>query len=272
MEELKRKLSEAGLNLNEIIKLEKPELIPVLEVLESIDQSLKTLAEKEAPEPEERPEVQKIEIAGLETITLKGDKGETPTDEELVALIKPLIPEPVKGDKGDTPTASQLLKIIRPLIPEVKDGETPSDERLLALITPLIPPPLQGSPDSPIEIVEKLESLEGDERLDKKAVKGLEEELTSIRTSISSIPRGGGSRRVFQPYVDDLSASCDGANKTFYLSRAPLKAEATLVWGTDFPVILRPTIDFTVANKVLTLTSSVPAPSSGASLMVLVFA
>lgn len=32
----------------------------------------------------------------------KGDKGDVPTKEEIVSLIKPLIPKPVKGDKGDS--------------------------------------------------------------------------------------------------------------------------------------------------------------------------
>lgn len=31
----------------------------------------------------------------------KGDKGEAPTQEELVSIIEPLIPSPIKGDKGD---------------------------------------------------------------------------------------------------------------------------------------------------------------------------
>src|SRR3990167_3341136 len=116
-------------------------------------------------------------------------------------------------------------------------------------------------------IRDKIESLRGDERIDKSAIKGLDDELKEIR----SLPRGGGAaRRVFIPYRDDLSASCDGSNKTFYLSRAPLN-DVIFVFGTDFPTILRPTIDFTVANKVLTLTSSVPAPNTGATLLIQYF-
>lgn len=78
-----------------------------------------------------------VEIKGV--AEMKGDPGNdghTPTDEELVALIKPLIPEPISGK---TPTHEELLALIKPLIPKVKDGETPSDERLIALIKPLLP-------------------------------------------------------------------------------------------------------------------------------------
>lgn len=118
-----------------------------------------------------------------------------------------------------------------------------------------------------------LELLQNEERLDKSAIKGLEEEFKSLERQIASIPRGGGaSRRVFIPYRDDLSSSCDGSNKTFYLSRAPLDEGTIMVYGTDFPVILRPSIDFTIANKALTLSSAVPAPNTGATLLVTYFA
>ena len=119
------------------------------------------------------------------------------------------------------------------------------------------------------QVRDKLETLEGDERLDKKYIKGLDEELTAIR----NLPRGGGGapRRVFQPYRDDFSSLTDGSTKTFYLTRAPLDEATVMVFGTDFPTILRPTIDFTIANKALTLTSAVPAPNTGATLLVTYF-
>ena len=99
----------------------------------------------------------------------------------------------------------------------------------------------------------------------KQAELRLSEEL---KKASSTRAVGGGSRRVYQPYLDDFSAQTDGVTKTFYLSREPLKTNTILVWGTDFPIILRPTTDFTVAGKTLTLTSAVPAPSQGATLLI----
>lgn len=120
---------------------------------------------------------------------------------------------------------------------------------------------------------DQLETLEGDERLDKSAIKGLEEELSRMGSKIDSkTTSGGGTRRVFQPHLDDFSGSTDGSTKTFTLSREPLRTDTILVWGTDFPIILRPTTDFTVAGKTLTLTSAVPAPSQGATLLIQYFA
>ena len=70
------------------------------------------------------------EIGDGSTITikgLKGDKGDSPTDEELISLIEPLIPEPIKGDKGDSPTDEELTELIIPLIPEPIKGEDGAD-------------------------------------------------------------------------------------------------------------------------------------------------
>lgn len=92
-------------------------------------------------------DVHKIELAGAEVVTIKGQRGDpgldghTPTDQELLDLIKPLIPEIKQPKDGKTPTETELLALIRPLIPKVKDGETPSDARLLALIKTLIVQP-----------------------------------------------------------------------------------------------------------------------------------
>ena len=66
----------------------------------------------------------------------QGESGHTPTDSELIALIRPLIPAPIPGK---TPTIYELIALIREVMPKVKDGETPSDERLTELIQKLMP-------------------------------------------------------------------------------------------------------------------------------------
>lgn len=104
----------------------------------------------------------------------------------------------------------------------------------------------------------------------RERIEGLDEELEKL----SKVSRGVrmGTRRVFQPRRDDFTASTDGSTKTFYLTHEPLDESSVMVYGTDFPVILRPTIDFTLAGKLLTLTSAVPAPTQGATLICTYFA
>src|SRR3990167_6554202 len=117
------------------------------------------------------------------------------------------------------------------------------------------------------KIVDKINELpiEPEFQIEKEHIKGLEDELKAIRSG----PRGGGgaSRGVFQPKLDRFKDDCNGSNKTFYLSREPLATDTIEVSGTDFPIILDPTVDFTVSGKTLTLTSAVPAPSLGATLI-----
>lgn len=75
---------------------------------------------------------------------VKGDDGKTPTKSELVGLIKPLIPAPIPGDAGHTPTNDELLRLIQPLIPVAIHGHTPTEEELAAIIRPLIPVVVDG--------------------------------------------------------------------------------------------------------------------------------
>lgn len=75
---------------------------------------------------------------------------------------------------------------------------------------------LDGSPDSPIEVREKLESLKGEDRLDKSAIKGLEE---ALKKSGSSRLLGGvlnvGVR------IETPVGTVDGANLTFTAYKVP---------------------------------------------------
>lgn len=129
---------------------------------------------------------------------IKGDKGEGPTKEELVQIIKPLIPEPVKGDKGDTvmPTRTELEAIIKPLIPQpIKGdpgnpgkGEKPSLAELEQAIKPLIPKPIKGDPGKNALPVDT-EKLKGEiyQELKKKPIA----EIADVSDLINFLRRGG---------------------------------------------------------------------------------
>ena len=144
------------------------------------------------------------------------------------------------------------------------DGKDADEKRIVDDVLAKVPtPPFLTS----IEIRDRLEILKDEERLDKSSIKGLEDEINALRKEIAT-KSSGGVRRVFQPYVDDFTASTNGSLKVFVLSRAPLRTNTVQVFGTDFPTILRPTTDFTVSGKTLTLTSAVPAPNTGATLLI----
>lgn len=141
--------------------------------------------------------------------SIRGKDATPPTNEELTALIEPLIPT---VEDGKTPTTEELLSLIRPLIPKVKDGEAPSDERLRGLIEPLIPPPQAGKDADEEAIISKIENdlpklgerirdgleliQEEEEKLKILAVGHLEERLRRLEAQATQSRGGGGMSQI----------------------------------------------------------------------------
>lgn len=176
-----------------------------------------------------------------------GDNGRTPTEKEIVAMIRPLIPKVRNGVDGKTPTAAQITPLIKSLMPVAKDG----------------------SPDSPTQIVEKLQSLRGSKRLDSTAIKGLENLFADIQKQIKSVPKttarqfgkvGGGGDSLL---LCNLSASLNGSTKTF-----PMPAHRKILGffqsSAPFGAFVENT-DFTHTRTSITFTSQVDASTALAS-------
>lgn len=151
-----------------------------------------------------------------------------------------------RGPKGDTGAAL--------FGPRGKDGKDGKD----------------GSPDTPEQVRDKLETLEGEERLTIAAIKDLREELDELKK------RGSGQHHTFaiqrgQLSVYDLSDQLDGVTKTFTL---PAFWRIISVQSTSTPVVFRPTVDYTsdAAAPSITFTSAVDAATTlagGQSLIVI---
>jgi hypothetical protein len=193
-----------------------------------------------------------VEIKGAEVVTIKGEKGDTPTDDELTKLITPLIPppedgySPVKGkdyfDGKDGRDGDDGI--------DGKDGYTPRkgidyfDGK-------------DGSPDTPEQIRDKLEKLEGDVRLDVSSVKGLEKYDKEIAVLKEGRPIfGPGKTKI---YLKDLSVSLDGATKTFSIGT---HFGISGVWSSSSPFAFRPTIDYNEVGRNIVFTDVVDAAIS----------
>ncbi len=119
------------------------------------------------------------------------------------------------GDKGD-------------------DGHTPTDDELNALILPLIPAPLYGSPDLAEDIRNKLELLTGAERLDKSAVRGiddLEKQIGEVKNAPRVVGAGsgfqllvGGKKKGKQQYLNLIA----GAGVTLIYNNAQGRNDITV--------------------------------------------
>ena len=126
------------------------------------------------------PDLEKVLESVRGTQGIQGEKGDAPTEEELIALIDPLIPAPVvgpqgvpgkdsvvpgpKGEKGD-PGKDAINGI---------DGKDADPKAVLELVEQRIP-----------ELAEKfrdgLELLQGKERLSIKAIDGFDEWEKAIK-------------------------------------------------------------------------------------------
>ena len=120
-----------------------------------------------------------------------------------------------------------------------------------------------GSPDTADDIRNKLELLEGDERLDKKAIKGWEDFEKSVKETATR--RVQTPAKAFMIHKVDLTSQCDGANKTFNVGGTHFGIVG--VYGTQFPLIYRPIIDYTETATGFTLTSAVSAPETDQTLV-----
>ncbi len=171
--------------------------------LDTIEARLDELNKKEPPvihvhaEPGHTPTDE--ELLKLITPLIPDVKdGYTPTEDELLLLIQPLVP---KMPAVLMPTNEELLSLIRPLIPNVQNGETPSNDKLLSLIQPLIPEPEQGksgndgSPDTGEEIISKINEDTSDLVIRKEKVEGLsgiEDRLRTNEANTYQFMRQGG--------------------------------------------------------------------------------
>lgn len=113
-----------------------------------------------------------------------------------------------------------------------------------------------GSPDTPEQVRDKLASLEGDDRLDISAIKGvdkLEKRLSQSGGGTFVISRG-------QVKAHDLSDQLDGVTKTFSLPAFWLIIDVKL---SSVPV-MRPTVDYTTDGGAMqiTFTSQIDAATA----------
>jgi hypothetical protein len=151
---------------------------------------------------------------------------------------------------------------------KVRDGRDADIEVVVARVLAelKLPEYKEVTLDSPEEIRNKLEVLQGDDRLDKSAIRGLDEIFDYLDKKIDRVRESravftGGMNNAVQAY--DLTSQCNGVTKTFAVPRHRF---AIMLVGTQFPIVYRKTTDWDTANLTLTLTAEVSAPETGQTL------
>lgn len=203
----------------------------------------------------------KSEIAGFkEEITpvkgkdyFDGQKGDTPIkgkdyytkkDKEEIIIEASKRATPKKGKDYLTPDE---IRSIKKEITPVKgkdyfDGEKGDDGNIKQI--------------APQEVRNLLELLQDDERLDAKAIKGLDEhiglKINDVKSGFQFVGSPGSGGRVVRYY--DLSPLLDSSTTTFQL---PANWRIVAVMSSSAPFILRPTTDYTSTDVSITFTSQI---------------
>lgn len=198
--------------------------------------------------------------------SLKGDKGDSPTEQELIRLIKPLIPTPIKGEDGDTPTEEQLDSIIKPLIPKPlkgdpgKAGYTPvrgvdywtkeDVSEIVQNVLSLIPK--SKSPPNAVEIAREMKKhpVKYSDIMDAP-------DLTDLPKLIQFLKmggfRGGGSSTGpggATPFAETVTGTINSSNRIFTVPTTIVTAQALYLANS----VYQPVVDFTTSGTTITMT------------------
>jgi len=203
---------------------------------------------------------------------LSGKDGDTPTDEKLIELITPLIPDPVPGSPGIdgkdfVPTEQDLQKIANKV--RVPVAEKVIEKTEVIKEQPIVTEKLiEKDIDEEKLFNEFVKFLKKKKPLSTQDINGMQGfSKDGINYRFEELMHGGGSSSgtVSLTYSVDLSGQVDSVNKVFTV---PANDAFILLTGTDAPFVYRPVVDYTgTGTTTLTLDAGVNAPSLGSTLI-----
>lgn len=173
----------------------------------------------------------------------------------------------IKGEKGDTPSVEMLIALIKPMIPKVQDGKTPTRDELVEIMSPIMAQLIAQAIPSPSTVAEQQQEF--DKKLDAAIEKGIANKLSEIKrfgggggtgpnpTPVNGITTGGGIGK-------ELTGSVNGSNTQFTLPRTP-KVGTERVYLNGIRMRSGASNDYTITGKVITFNT---APLSGDIIVV----
>ncbi len=173
-----------------------------------------------------------------------------------------------ESDKHAQKIAKEVMPLIRQAFREIDDmhkmmPEMPDLSNFATVDN--LPKPLE---DTPEDIRNKLDSLKGNERLDKSAIKGIEEDIKRLDEKIASIPRGisGGvtNLRIQQAFkyilkTEEPVGDIDGVNTVYTVSQPIFAVLAFSLNGEVIPQIP----NYTISGNKITFSTALPSAYSG---------
>lgn len=181
----------------------------------------------------------------------KGDSGEK--GDSIVGPPGPMGPKGEMGKEGKS--------VIGPVGPRGLQGESIRGD-----IGPKGDQGPAGSPDSPEKIVEKLSSLVGNKRLDKSAIKGLDESLKAMNENLRNKHGGsqhGGGISYSNILAETPRGLIDGTNKKYTTS---LKINKVITFAINGEII-HPS-EYSVSGSAIIFTTAPDISLAGTSFTI----
>lgn len=138
-----------------------------------------------------------------------------------------------------------------------KDGKDADEQAIFALLLEKLPD-FTKFLQTPEQIRDYLELLQGDERLKIEAIDNLREELDELKKRPTGGVQGGIIGRNLIKNID-ISSQLDGSTKTFNIHSI---WSIISVHASSSPWALRPTIDYTHTTNSITFTDQIDAPTT----------
>lgn len=255
-------LQQSGVDKEKLMKLAKFLNDKDVGYFEAILEAVEYLKKMSENEKFKLPDVYKVEIAGAEILTIKGEKGD-------------------KGDKGDTPKVGIDFE-------QPKDGKdyilTEKDKKEIAskIQVPVVEKEIiiEKQPiitneikevakyEEPNQIVEKINRAEN--KIQREQIAGLNDELKRIE----SLPRGGGggvamsaamAARMFKFifHAETPTGAINGSNVTY-----TVKNNIWAILSIEVNGEVMPATDYSFINNKITLDNALPTDYASSDFIV----
>ncbi|KKK55513.1 hypothetical protein LCGC14_3073790, partial [marine sediment metagenome] len=158
------------------------------------------------------------------------------------------------------------MSLIRDKLRGLKDRKDADEKKIIDEVIKRLPEVKELELDTSEKLRDKLEKLQGNERLDWKSIRGLEEALKNARVGTGVTIFGGVSkiaidRHILDPYTP--TGTVNGTNTDFVLKKPPNPTASLKVWlGGSLRSL---TEDYTLSNRTITF---LIAPQTGEILKV----
>lgn len=190
-------------------------------------------------------------------------------EESIVSGIveKIVIPEPIHGH---TPTEDELLVLIKKVMPEVKNGDTPSDAKLLSLIKKSMPKIESPQPINEDYLVDLIKSILPEEQIQDDTLLKKMAELQQEIELLKKLPRSkkvekylhGGGTSAVTTFNETPSGIVDGINNIFTVTNFPAVGSLRVYMNGQRLAL---TVDYTLIGKDITFINT---PISGSIILV----